>query len=152
MSNLRSLIHYADKARFSEIVGAASSTEAYHNHGSEYKQIKLLNNFQSSFFRNCWWNCYRWVAPQDTKFVKFEIWGGGGSSPTVQCCMFGMGGGAGAYPNFPGGTGGGGTGSTGGGNGYDGIDYTGGGGGGASGSGHSKSAQQRTAAAEPVFA
>ena len=100
MSNLRSLIHYADKARFTEIVGAASSTETYHNHGSEYKQIKFINNFQNSFVGGggmCWWNCKRWVAPQDTKFIKFEIWGGGGSSPTVQCCMFGMGGGAGAY-------------------------------------------------------
>jgi hypothetical protein len=46
MSNLRSLIHYADKARFTEIVGAASSTEAYWNHGSEYKQIKWFGPIQ----------------------------------------------------------------------------------------------------------
>jgi hypothetical protein len=97
MSNLRSLISYADKARFTEIVGAASSTTAYWNHGSEYKQMKWFVNYHNGHGRTCYMNCMRWVAPKDTKYVKFEIWGGGGSSPTVQCCMFGMGGGAGAY-------------------------------------------------------
>jgi len=98
MSNLRSLIHYADKARFSEIVGAASSTEAYWNHGSEYKQIKWFGPFNQFFHsRACWDTCMVWQAPEGTKFIKFEIWGGGGSTGGYKCCSSGIAGGSGAY-------------------------------------------------------
>lgn len=98
MANLRSLIHYADKERFSEIVGAASSTTAYSNHGSEYKQIKWFGPFGQYFHsRQCWDTCMVWQAPAGTKYVKFEIWGGGGGTGGFKCCSSGMGGGAGAY-------------------------------------------------------
>lgn len=98
MSNLRSLIHYADKARFSEIVGAASSTEAYWNHGSEYKQIKWFGPIgMTRHSRNCWSTCMVWQAPEGTKYVRFEIWGGGGGTAGYKCCSMGMPAGAGAY-------------------------------------------------------
>ena len=38
MSNLRNLIHYADLAEFEAVVGAASSTCAHYNMGSNYVQ------------------------------------------------------------------------------------------------------------------
>ena len=96
MSNLRDLIHYADLEEFENIVGAASSTCAYTNIGSNYLQINFNGN-AGSLGNNCWNACQYWRAPQGTKYIKFEVWGGGGSGAGVNCCGFGYPGGSGAY-------------------------------------------------------
>lgn len=91
MSNLRDLIHYADLAEFDGIVGAASSTCTYTNLGSEYPQIKIIGggtgNALGSY--NCWNQCHHWKAPQGTKFIRFDIWGAGGSGAATCCCSWG---------------------------------------------------------------
>ena len=53
MSNLRNLIHYADLAEFENVVGAASSTCAHYNHGSNYVQWKKFGggNNANGYYR-----------------------------------------------------------------------------------------------------
>ena len=98
MSNLRNLIHYADLAEFEAVVGAASSTCAHYNMGSNYVQWKKMGGGNNNHgARSCWNTCHWWRAPQGTKYIRFDIWGAGGSGSGVCCCSFGLPGGAGAW-------------------------------------------------------
>jgi hypothetical protein len=98
MSNLRNLIHYADLEEFENVVGAASSTCAHYNHGSNYVQWKKFGGGNNAVgARQCWNTCHYWRAPQGTKYMRFDIWGAGGSGGGVFCCSFGMPGGSGAW-------------------------------------------------------
>tara|TARA_B100002019_G_scaffold46759_2_gene39452 strand:- start:25721 stop:26965 length:1245 start_codon:yes stop_codon:yes gene_type:complete len=98
MSNLRDLIHYADLAEFESIVGAASSTCAHYNMGSNYLQWKKYGGGNSGLGdRTCWNTCHYWRAPKGTKFIRFDIWGAGGSGGGAHCCSFGMPGSSGAW-------------------------------------------------------
>lgn len=91
MANLRSLIAYADDSTFRSFVGLTT------NYGSQYRQIRMYNFCTNDPSWGANIGNYDWRAPQGTNFIKFEIWGGGGSGANSCCCMFGYPGGAGAY-------------------------------------------------------
>jgi hypothetical protein len=90
MSNLRDLIAYADNTTFQQVVGLTTASI-----GSKYKQIRFMShcavNHQTHY------SAIRWKAPVNTSFIKFEIWGQGGSGGGSCCCMWGGPGGGGAY-------------------------------------------------------
>ena len=89
MSNLRSLIAYADDSTFRSVVGLTT------NYGSQYRQIRMYEYCQSATAP--YLTAFNWRAPQGTTFVRFDIWGGGGSGAGSCCCMMGFPGGAGAW-------------------------------------------------------
>lgn len=90
MSNLRDLIAYADQTTFQQVVGLTTSRV-----GSQYKQIRFLTHCAVN--HQPYYSSMKWKAPQGTRFIKFEIWGAGGSGGGSCCCMFGGPGGSGAY-------------------------------------------------------
>jgi len=42
-------------------------------------------------------SCCLWTVPQDTTYIKFEMWGGGGGGAGSCCCQQGCGGSGGSY-------------------------------------------------------
>lgn len=109
MANLRDLIDYTNRSgiqtsqslpavvgRTAEPISSGIATAfAPHFPGSAYRQIKYHNPCVQCY--NCCTECFYWRAPLGTTFIKFEIWGGGGSGAGSCCCGFGSPGGSGAY-------------------------------------------------------
>ena len=90
MANLRDLIAYADTTTFQQVVGLTTSSV-----GSVYKQIRYMTH--CSVNHQVHYSSMKWKAPQGTRFIKFEIWGAGGSGAGTCCCMWGGPGGSGAH-------------------------------------------------------
>lgn len=91
MSNLRSLIAYADDSTFRSVVGLTT------NYGSQYRQIRFYTFCHNDAAWASNQGHFHWRAPQGTNFIRFDIWGGGGAGANSCCCMFGAPGGAGAW-------------------------------------------------------
>jgi len=100
MANLRDLIDSTNRSGIQTSQTLAAVGIATANPpgfpGSAYKQIKYRNRCYQSTSQGHF-ECYVWKPPTGTTFIKFEIWGGGGSGAGTCCCMFGQPGGAGAY-------------------------------------------------------
>lgn len=97
MSNLRDLIGYADNTKVQQYVGLSSS--ANFPRGSVFKQFSYYSQCGPGAGIYAWQHPNRllWRAPQGTKFIKLEIWGGGGAGAGSQCCSYGLPGNSGAY-------------------------------------------------------
>lgn len=111
MANLRDLIDYTSRSgiqtsqslpavvgRTSEPISSGIATAFAPNFpGSAYRQIKYRGNHCVAGSYQCFWECFMWKPPVGTTFIKFEIWGGGGSGAGSCCCGWGVPGGSGAY-------------------------------------------------------
>lgn len=109
MANLRDLIEYTTKAgiQTSQSLGAVVAPPTSPNAGiaatafipsfpgSAYRQIKYRNYCVQEY--NCCNSCFMWKPPMGTTFIKFEIWGSGGSGAGSCCCGWGNPGGSAAY-------------------------------------------------------
>ena len=95
MANLRDLISYADQQEITSAGFSTSPTTPLKYEGSAYKQVQMRTHCAVNRYN--YFECFIWRPPAGTTFLKFEIWGGGGSGPGTCCCMWGTPGGSGAY-------------------------------------------------------
>lgn len=95
MANLRDLISYADQQEVTSAGFSTAPSSPINYPGSAYKQVQMRTHCAVNRYN--YFECYIWRPPAGTTFLKFEIWGGGGSGAGTCCCMWGTPGGSGAY-------------------------------------------------------
>jgi len=60
-------------------------------------QLQELFVGNTDFSANNGGSCCLWTVPENTSYIKFEMWGGGGGGAGACCCQQGCGGSGGSY-------------------------------------------------------